>query len=81
MEGTRTRARTLLAPSRDASRQCSPQVQLFPESGSEYLFGTSRLLLRPLPYQLVYAFRDGVIRIIALAHTSREPGYWASRLD
>ena len=50
-------------------------------SGAEYLFGTRRLLLRPLPYQLVYTFSYEVVRIIAFAHTSQEPGYWAARLN
>ena len=57
------------------------QVQLFPESGAAYLFGTRRLLLRPLPYQLIYTIQDGVVRIIAFAHTSQEPAYWADRLN
>ena len=31
-------------------------------------------------YSLVYALLDDVIRILAIAHHSRRPGYWAYRL-
>src|SRR6185312_13731487 len=37
-------------------------------------------LLRPLPYSLIYVDRGNDIRIYALAHHKRRPGYWKSRL-
>ena len=57
------------------------QLQLFPESGGPYLFGTRRLLLTPLPYEMVYVIDGGIVRIIAFSHTSREAGYWKDRLN
>lgn len=33
------------------------------------------------PYRLVYEVLPDAIYIIAVAHTSREPGYWRNRLS
>jgi hypothetical protein len=42
---------------------------------------TSRFLLRKFPFTLIYRERpSGVIQIVAVAHTSRKPGYWKHRL-
>ena len=32
------------------------------------------------PYHVVYLDWEGVIRLLAFAHDSREPGYWFSRI-
>ncbi|HEX4418938.1 MAG TPA: type II toxin-antitoxin system RelE/ParE family toxin [Kofleriaceae bacterium] len=37
-------------------------------------------LLRRFPYAVVYVELDHEIRVLALAHGSREPGYWRHRL-
>ena len=43
---------------------------------------TRRFLLRQFPYILIYRERasSGDIQIVAVAHTSRKPGYWKKRL-
>jgi plasmid stabilization system protein ParE len=42
---------------------------------------TRRFLLRQFPFILIYRERpDGTIQIVAVAHTSRRPGYWKGRL-
>jgi len=42
--------------------------------------GTARRMpLRRFPYFIVYRDRDQDIEMIALAHTSRLPGYWRTR--
>lgn len=42
---------------------------------------TRRFLLRQFPFILIYRERpDGSIQIVAVAHTSRRPEYWAKRL-
>lgn len=42
---------------------------------------TRRFLLRHFPYILIYRERAaGVVQIVAVAHTSRKPGYWRKRL-
>lgn len=40
-----------------------------------------RALVRRHPYLLVYAALPDHIVIIAVAHTSRRPGYWVTRVD
>jgi plasmid stabilization system protein ParE len=37
-------------------------------------------LLRRFPFRIVYTFDDEVVRIIAVAHLRRRPGYWSSRI-
>jgi len=43
---------------------------------------TRRFLLRQFPYILIYRERPSSagIQIVAVAHTSRRPGYWRTRL-
>ena len=42
---------------------------------------TRRFLLRKFPFTLIYRERvSGTIQIVAVAHTSRRPGYWKGRL-
>lgn len=41
--------------------------------------GTRRLPLRRFPYAIVYREREVEIQIVAFAHNSRKPGYWAFR--
>lgn len=33
------------------------------------------------PYHIVYLRWESIIRILAFAHDSREPGFWFSRID
>ena len=37
-------------------------------------------LVRPFPYYVVYRVNGSVVEILAIAHTSRRPGYWRKRL-
>ena len=37
-------------------------------------------LLRRFPYSLLYAIESDRIRVIAVAHQKRRPGYWRYRL-
>jgi toxin ParE1/3/4 len=42
---------------------------------------TRRFLLRQFPFTVIYRQRpSGEIQIVAVAHTSRKPGYWKQRL-
>jgi len=40
-----------------------------------------RVPVSRFPYHVVYLEWESVIRILAFAHDSREPGYWHSRLE
>ncbi len=39
-----------------------------------------RCLTRVFPYAIYYTLENGYILIIAVAHCSREPGYWKDRV-
>lgn len=39
-----------------------------------------RLPIRRFPYFVVYRHREGLVEIVAVAHQSRRPGYWRSRV-
>ena len=39
-----------------------------------------RLVLQRFPYVLVYDVRGEEVEFVAVAHTSRKPGYWADRI-
>lgn len=39
-----------------------------------------RVPLRRFPFFIIYRERDDDVQIVALAHTSRRPNYWRSRL-
>ena len=40
-----------------------------------------RFVLSRFPYAIAYLVDDGVVELLAIAHTSRRPLYWANRLD
>ncbi len=40
-----------------------------------------RCLVHTFPYGILYTIEDSFILIIAVAHGSREPGYWRHRLQ
>lgn len=52
----------------------------FPNVGTPLRGGLRRLLLRTFPYQLIYRVVGDEIRIYAVAHLKRKPGYWRKRL-
>lgn len=38
-----------------------------------------RYLLQKFPFSIIYSIEPNHIRIIAIAHTKRKPGYWSER--
>lgn len=50
-----------------------------PQMWPAYLFDTRGLQLHRYPYVLVYLIGEQEIDILAVAHTSRRPGYWKDR--
>lgn len=42
--------------------------------------GARRCVLRRFPYSLIYMIEESGIRIWAVAHHKRRPGYWLNRL-
>ncbi|MGQ0847085.1 MAG: type II toxin-antitoxin system RelE/ParE family toxin [Sporichthyaceae bacterium] len=37
--------------------------------------------VRRFPYRIVYLVHDDAIRVLAVAHTRREPRYWRDRVE
>lgn len=42
---------------------------------------TRRYLCPNFPYAIIYVFEDDVVTVVAVAHSSRRPGYWRKRLQ
>lgn len=64
----------------DAVEAAAARAIAFPLAGAPLGSGTRRVLLKGFPFSLVYRPENNGIVIVALAHHSREPGYWQSRL-
>ncbi|HEY3604862.1 MAG TPA: type II toxin-antitoxin system RelE/ParE family toxin [Sporichthyaceae bacterium] len=43
--------------------------------------GVRRAAVRQFPYRIAYLVLDETIRVLAIAHTRRAPGYWQQRAD
>lgn len=50
-----------------------------PLIGNAWREGTRRFPLRRFPYSIVYQIKPDLLRIVAVAHQSRRPVYWADR--
>ena len=71
---------------RDRSRDFDEELQRafdrvarFPRSGTQYLAGTRRVLLRKFPYFVVYRLSGNTCVVVAIAHFSQETGFWIAR--
>ena len=52
----------------------------FPHSGPPLRGNVRRILPRRYPYQLIYRVVGEEVRIHAVAHLKRKPGYWRTRV-
>ena len=50
-----------------------------PLIGNAWRGGTRRFPLRRFPFSIVYQIKPDLLRVVAVAHQSRRPGYWADR--
>jgi plasmid stabilization system protein ParE len=57
------------------------RIVRFPTAWSSFSSRTRRCLTTRFPYGVIYQIKEDNIRIIAVAHLSRRPGYWNERLD
>ena len=65
----------------DAIEKAAALALVFPDVGSPFYSGTRRVVVKNFPFSLVYkAFSDDII-IFAIAHQSRRPGYWRTRVS
>jgi plasmid stabilization system protein ParE len=51
----------------------------YPYLGPVWRGTTRRFPLRRFPYTIIYQVKPEEVRVIALAHQSRRPGYWRGR--
>ena len=50
-----------------------------PEIGKVFRGDVRRFVMRRFPYNVIYHVASGELRILAIAHQSRRPGYWAGK--
>ena len=50
-----------------------------PLLGALWLHGKRRLVMKHFPYAVIYTVVAQEIRVLAVAHQSRRPGYWRMR--
>jgi len=50
-----------------------------PEAGSPAGPNRRRVVVARFPYSIVYQHQPNLIRIVAVAHQRRRPGYWRRR--
>ncbi|WP_447598258.1 type II toxin-antitoxin system RelE/ParE family toxin [Nitrospira sp. Nam80] len=53
----------------------------YPELGSPIDADLRGLRLTRFPYFLIYSFTSELLRVVAVAHAHRRPGYWRSRAN
>lgn len=51
-----------------------------PEQWPKHILGTRHVKLRRFPYLIIYQLGP-IIRVIAVAHGRRRPGFWRKRLS
>jgi plasmid stabilization system protein ParE len=54
-------------------------LKTHPEIGEPGSSHTRRLIFQRYPYTVVYRSKDNMLEIVAIAHHSRQPEYWAGR--
>ena len=60
--------------------RCARLIQRAPEAAPVVRpKGLRRKVLQRFPYSLIYAVEPDRIRIVAIAHQRRRPGYWSHR--
>lgn len=64
---------------RNEVRRLTRQLLEHPEIGMRIHHEIRRYALHDHPFNLVYRLTSEAIIIVALAHQSRRPGYWADR--
>ena len=63
----------------ESERSVAPLRQ-YPQIGSPWRGALRRLPIRRFPYSIVYYQSGDVLRIVAMAHQKRKPGYWRGRV-
>ncbi len=67
---------------RDFRNEVHRTLQLLgehPAVGTPGRHRTRSLVVRRYPFSVVYCMQEDTVRVIAIAHQSRRPGYWGGR--
>jgi toxin ParE1/3/4 len=64
-----------------AVEDATARALAFPDAGAPATKNTRRAFLKDFPFAVVYRPDADGITIFALAHHSRRPGYWQSRVQ
>lgn len=56
-------------------------LRSFPHAWPPYEKGTRRLILRRFPFAIIYRVGREKLRILAVMHLHRRPGYWWQRVS
>ena len=76
----REQAGTALSQSFFAEFEGSVELLLrHPSLGAMWRHGKRRLVARRFPFSVIYTVVSDQVRILAVAHHSRRPGYWRGR--
>jgi plasmid stabilization system protein ParE len=76
----REQAGTALSQSFLAEFEHSVRLLLqYPRLGAIWRHGKRRLVTRRFAFSVIYTLVDDQVRILAVAHHSRRPGYWQGR--
>lgn len=71
----------LIAAVREALRKIAKTPQAWPLARDvPPRLRVRKLPLRRFPYAIVFVELDDEIRVLAIAHGNRQPGYWRARL-
>lgn len=62
-------------------QEAKRSIVLFPEAAPLAGDRVRRFILSGFPYDLIYCVQQDEILILAIAHHSRRPGYWKTRLN
>ena len=60
-------------------QRCTAEVAAHPHAGVVLRGAIRRRLCQRFPYGLLYSVHDEEIRILAVMHLRRRPGYWVGR--
>jgi plasmid stabilization system protein ParE len=62
-------------------RRAIERLLEYPEIGSPIDADLRRLMLTRFPYFLIYSSTSDLLKVVAVAHVHRRPGYWRSRVN
>lgn len=62
-------------------RRAIVRLMEYPQIGSLIDADLRRLLLTRFPYFLIYSSTSDLLRVVAVAHVHRRPGYWRIRIN